>query len=228
MDRSNTKISGCSFCDGLMFEETQSKSQVEKIRDDIVLQKGSRKFPTQVKSSNGVVQEREILCIELEFLPLWLAKINITPRMQEYNPEVVEKLIDYQLHAKDVLAEYFLNKKKEKEEWNLTREVGKVDRKRMTASIDQNIPDSPNKKWCYPNYTNLVYEIIFNKDAKQMKAERGMKTNDALRDSFEKDELKLVDEAETIVTALIALGFTYEEIKIQLKNKFQNKLVGIV
>ena len=42
------------------------------------------------------------------------------------------------------------------------------------------------------------------------------------RDYLTEDELKLVDEAETIVTALIALGFKYDYIKFQLENKYKD------
>jgi len=38
----------------------------------------------------------------------WLAKISITPKMQKENKEVMNKLIEYQLKAKDVLAKAFL------------------------------------------------------------------------------------------------------------------------
>ena len=112
----------------------------------------------------------------------------------------------------------------EKQIWLAQREAGKIDRKRMTTAIKNYIPDSPHKKFKYPQYTNLVYKILFNKDAKTMRKERGFTKNDALRDSFTGEELKLVDEAETIVTALVTLGFGYDYIKQQLSNKY-NKLI---
>ena len=37
-----------------------------------------------------------------------VCKISITPTMRENNPELVEKLVNYQLKAKDVLAAAFL------------------------------------------------------------------------------------------------------------------------
>lgn len=52
--------------------------------------------------------EQEVLCIALDFIPLWLAKISITPTMQADTPEVADKLVQYQLKAKDVLAAAFL------------------------------------------------------------------------------------------------------------------------
>ena len=109
----------------------------------------------------------------------------------------------------------------EKQIWLAQREAGKIDRKRMTTAIKNYIPDSPHKKFKYPQYTNLVYKILFNKDAKTMREERGFSKNDALRDSFTGEELKLVDEAETIVTALVTLGFGYDYIKQQLENKYK-------
>ena len=108
----------------------------------------------------------------------------------------------------------------EKRIWIAKREAGKIDRKRMTTAIKDYIPDSPHKKFAYPRYTNLIYTILFGKTAKQMREERGFSKNDALRDSFAGEELKLIDEAETIVTALVTLGFGYDEIKKQLQNKY--------
>lgn len=55
---------------------------------------------------------QEVLCIEIDFLPLWLAKISITPNMQIETPWVANRLIEYQLKAKDVLAEAFLPKQR--------------------------------------------------------------------------------------------------------------------
>ena len=109
----------------------------------------------------------------------------------------------------------------EKQIWLAQREAGKIDRKRMTTAIKNYIPDSPHKKFKYPQYTNLVYKALFNKDAKALREERGFSKNDALRDSFTGEELKLVEEAETIVTALVTLGFGYDYIKQQLENKYR-------
>lgn len=93
------------ICDGIGLSEGQIKNERKRLREDLVLSKGGRNF---VLPTNGGNQE--VLCIELDYLPLWLAKISITPKMKENNPELVEKLITYQLKAKDVLASAFLKK----------------------------------------------------------------------------------------------------------------------
>lgn len=94
---------------GIKLNENQKDRQVKNIQSDLVLSKGSKKLPVKFDG-----QVREVLCIELDFLPLWLAKISITPTMQETNPETVENLVTYQLKAKDELAKAFLPKQQPK------------------------------------------------------------------------------------------------------------------
>lgn len=48
------------------------------------------------------------LCLKLDYVPLWLAKISITPTMEAETPELAATLEQYQLRAKDVLAEAFI------------------------------------------------------------------------------------------------------------------------
>ena len=106
----------------------------------------------------------------------------------------------------------------------MQREVGIIERKRMTSAISRYIPESKHKKFAYPNYTNMIYKIIFGCDAKTLREERNVKTNDALRDSFTESELKKVEEVETIVTGLISMDFTYKQIEQMLKERFIKKI----
>jgi hypothetical protein len=104
-DESTKKIyTGVSYiCKGIGLSKDQKDRQVKNIQSDLVLNKGCVKFDAGVIDPNN-----EVLGIELDFLPLWLAKISITPKMQEEQPEVTEKLVKYQLEAKDVLAKAFI------------------------------------------------------------------------------------------------------------------------
>jgi hypothetical protein len=104
--------------------------------------------------------------------------------------------------------------------WVIQREVGIIERKRMTSAIAKYIPNNKHKQFAYPNYTNMLYKTLFNCNAKTLREQRNIKTNDALRNSFTEQELVLVEEGETIITALIALGFTYKQIEEHLKNKY--------
>ena len=109
--------------------------------------------------------------------------------------------------------------------WAVQREVGIIERKRMATAIAKYVPEGSHKKFAYPNYTNMIYKLLFNRTAKDMRNEKGLKTNDALRETFTTDQLKLVEEAETIVTALVTLGFEYKQIKEQLERKY-TKLIA--
>lgn len=90
-------------CNGIGLSQDQGRLQVRNIQKDIVLQRGCVKFDTGVFDANN-----ETLALDIEFLPLWLAKISITPTMKKNNPILVNKLVDYQLKAKDVLAKAFI------------------------------------------------------------------------------------------------------------------------
>lgn len=90
-------------CEGIGLSLGQFQSQTRKIQEDLVLSQGVANL--QLPTKGG---EQEVLCIELDFLPLWLAKISITPKMQKENPFVTKNLIEYQLKAKDVLAQAFV------------------------------------------------------------------------------------------------------------------------
>ncbi|MCI9192014.1 MAG: hypothetical protein HFE92_01275 [Acutalibacter muris] len=91
------------MCEGIGLSEGQSKNERLKIQRDKVLSKGGRNL---ILPTTGGPQEA--LCLKLEYIPLWLAKINITPTMERETPELAERLEQYQLKAKDVLAAAFL------------------------------------------------------------------------------------------------------------------------
>lgn len=95
-------------CQGLGLNEDRGKYERRKIQKDLVLNKGVKFYPLGTDNANS-----DVLCLMLDYLPLWLAKISITPTMKREDPELADKLIEYQLKAKDVLAEAFLPKTKE-------------------------------------------------------------------------------------------------------------------
>lgn len=112
----------------------------------------------------------------------------------------------------------------DRKSWAIQREVGIIERKRMTSAISKYIPESKHKRFAYPNYTNMIYKIIFGCDAKTLRSERNVKTNDALRDCFSEVELNKVEEVETIVTGLISMDFTYKQIEQMLKDRYIKKI----
>lgn len=76
------------------------QKQRDRIRNHDVLSKGYTK--RYVPSSGG---NQQASLIDIEFLPMWLITIN----SNIVKPEQKEKLVSYQLKAKDVLANAFIH-----------------------------------------------------------------------------------------------------------------------
>lgn len=92
-------------CQGLGLSDGQARRERKRIHEDLTLKQGESNLTLPTDGGN-----QDVLCIRLDFLPLWVAKINPTPTMKKENPQLVENLVEYQLKAKDVLAAAFLNK----------------------------------------------------------------------------------------------------------------------
>lgn len=91
------------ICNGLGLSRGQANGEIVKVQNDEVLQEGCTKFHAGVFDPVHAT-----IALKLDFIPLWLAKIAITPTMKEERPELAETLKQYQLRAKDVLAAAFL------------------------------------------------------------------------------------------------------------------------
>ena len=106
-EKSGKIYAGVSYiCKGIGFSKHEKDRQVANIQKDEVLKRGCLKFEAGVFDPNN-----EALAIDNEFVPLWLAKISITPAMKKEHPEVADKLVQYQLKAQKVLANAFLHHK---------------------------------------------------------------------------------------------------------------------
>ena len=91
-------------CEALEMTEGQMKRQVKNIKKDMVFSEGgSNQIPLPTGSGT-----QDVFCIRHDFVPLWLAKIQITEKTREERPEFAKKLMQYQLKAKDILADAFL------------------------------------------------------------------------------------------------------------------------
>ena len=93
------------LCCGIGLRDGQIAAERHRVQTDSVLSGATKVF--SVATSGG---PQSIICIQLDFLPLWLAKISITPKMREETPELADRLLQYQLNAKEVLAAAFLPK----------------------------------------------------------------------------------------------------------------------
>lgn len=94
------------MCQGMGMTAGQWKRQIKNIQKDLLLKKGGSNLILPTASG-----DQEVFCLQNDYLPIWLAKISITPTIQKDHPELAEKLLDYQLKAKDILANAFIDKK---------------------------------------------------------------------------------------------------------------------
>lgn len=94
------------ICQGLGMTEGQWKRQIKNIQKDILFKKGGSNL-IPLPTNNGT---QDVLCIRHDFVPLWLARISITEKTRNERPEFSDKLLDYQLKAKDILADAFMTK----------------------------------------------------------------------------------------------------------------------
>lgn len=91
------------FCNALGMNKKQKDWQTEKVQSDKILSRGAGKFGAGVFDPNN-----ETIALRIDFVPLWLTKISITKQMEKDHPELADKLLNYQLKAKDILAAAFL------------------------------------------------------------------------------------------------------------------------
>lgn len=98
-----------STCIQLGFNERRAGAQQEKIHNDKILVKGTRNFGFLTKGG-----KQNTCCLNEKYVPLWLAKISITKKMEEEIPNVVEKLERYQLEAANVLHKAFYETEEQK------------------------------------------------------------------------------------------------------------------
>lgn len=101
----------------------------------------------------------------------------------------------------------------ERQQWQIERDKGVVIRHILTDTIKMKITESPNKRFAYPNYTNLIYRNLFGKTAKELESDYGVKAKENLRDFFTGDDLAKVQSMEMLVSSLINCGWGYQQIK---------------
>lgn len=120
----------------LGFDEKQVEYRRDKWTQDKVIGKGTLKFSGTLL---GAKTGKDVYCMEIKRLPLALAKIEITPKMEKEMPELSEKLEKYQDECADVLAEAFLPQAHNVEKLTIdSREIAKITGK-MHCSVMKEI-----------------------------------------------------------------------------------------
>jgi len=108
----------------------------------------------------------------------------------------------------------------ERHQWEIERAKGVMIRHILTDTIKMKIADSPNKRFAYPNYTKLIYQVIFGMPLKDLQEQLGVKSKESIREYLTSEQLKEVETVEMLVSGLISCGMGYLEIKDFLTQRY--------
>lgn len=133
-----------------------------------------------------------------------------------------EQARDYFIGCEQVLIK--LAEQKHKTE--LERAKGIAVRQALTKAIQQSNENDRMHGHAYSTYTDVIYKSLFGKSAKQFREELGISKKDNLRDCFDEEDLKKIQNAEMLVSSLIGYGWGYNEIKEFIMNKSINKIAA--
>lgn len=125
------------------FDDKQIEYRRDKWVSDKSLSKGTLKFSgTLIGAKTG----KDVWCIDIKKLPLALAKLEITPKMEKEMPELSKKLEVYQDACVDVLAAAFLSDNERsfedimiaqlQEQKKIKENVNRIDRKTDLINTD--------------------------------------------------------------------------------------------
>ncbi|MEN6313263.1 MAG: antA/AntB antirepressor family protein [Clostridiaceae bacterium] len=117
-----------------------------------------------------------------------------------------------------MVRRYFIEAEKRFREEKLTRARSKAERRIFTDVLKEVLPESPNKKWAYKYFTDLVYKIVTGKNAKQLRELYGLSKDDSVRACLSPQEIKEVMNYERIIESLLEFGQDYEGVKTILSN----------
>ena len=114
---------------------------------------------------------------------------------------------------KEAYIQQFNRMEKLLTEKHLERVKGIGVRHVLTDAIQKSKENERMHNMAYPTYTDLVYRTLFGKSAKQIRDENNLDKADNLRDLFTGEDLLRIQQAEMLVSSLIAYGWGYNRIK---------------
>ncbi|MGG0066073.1 hypothetical protein ABES74_09440 [Bacillus subtilis] len=131
--------------------------------------------------------------------------------------DVAKSVRNYLLNVEEVSED-------DQRRWAIEREISKRERRQLTDAIQEFYIGTIKEGFEYSTFTNMIYKVVFDMSANQLKEIYDCQKGDKLRDLFTTEDLKKVVRAERVAAALIHIGKDYPEIKAELENskhKFQ-------
>ena len=118
---------------------------------------------------------------------------------------------------KDLVKQFYIMRE-ELTKRRFERNNGIEKRNVLTAALDK-LPKSPHKPMMYKHYTDLVYNIVFSKNTKQLRQEFGISEKETPRDYLSVEDIKKVEKMENEIAVLIDFGNSYSDIKNMMFRK---------
>ena len=106
------------------------------------------------------------------------------------------------------------------------REKGIAVRQALTNTLQRSQENERMHGHAYSTYTNAIYKAVFGKNAKQLREDYGLGSQDNLRDRFSVEELSAVQSMEMLVSGLINCGWGYEKIRDFIQENSVKQLAG--
>lgn len=137
----------------LGFDDKQIEYRRDKWTQDKVIGKGTRKFSGTLL---GAKTGKDIWCIDTKKLPIALAKIEITPKMEMEMPELSGKLEKYQDECADILAAAFIPEFRKKSAIEELQEL----QSRAILEVNAKVEDVENRIIKLENNMTITHEQI--------------------------------------------------------------------
>lgn len=115
---------------------------------------------------------------------------------------------------------------KQKRKTELERERGIAVRNAFTDALKSSNENERMHGHAYSVYTDVIYKVVFGKNAKQLREYYGISKTDKLRDCFTAEELEKVKSIEMIVSGLMNFGWGYDDIKDFIINPTKQLIVA--
>lgn len=115
---------------------------------------------------------------------------------------------------------------KQKRKTEMERERGIAVRNAFTDALKASNENERMHGHAYSVYTDVIYKVVFGKNAKQLREYYGISKTDKLRDCFTAEELEKVKSIEMIVSGLMNFGWGYDDIKDFIMNPTKQLIVA--
>lgn len=89
-------------CEAIGLDDNRIKYERRKMQTDSVISKGVQNFTLLTNGGN-----QNVMCLQLDYLPLWLAKISITPTMKKEMPGNSRKTCSISAQGKRCIGSSF-------------------------------------------------------------------------------------------------------------------------